>query len=112
MGLSLLLKGFVGGLVIIIIGLLADSRPVLSGILAVAPVTTLFGFYAASDIGADIKKIALTSIVTLVATLIFLISVYQFSDRMNKHSALGIGLALWVLAAFLLVYPLYKIGVI
>lgn len=109
---ELLLKGLIGGVIIVLVGLLADNRPVLSGILAVAPITTLFGFYAAADIGADIKKIALTSTVTLIATLLFLVSVYSLSDKVNRHIAIGFGLVLWIVAAFALVYPLYRMGVL
>jgi len=104
---SVLLKGVAGGAIIILSALIASRNPFAAGILAVAPVTTLFSFYAALDCGANLanlKEMVVSSIVTLIATFGFLVSVYFLSDKFGARTAIFVGLTIWLVLAFLL-YP-------
>jgi uncharacterized membrane protein (GlpM family) len=96
------LRFILGGTLVLLIGLAAkDGRSTLAGILAMFPVITAVSFTFIAQSG-DIKLLrdtVLSSVVSLPATLAFLLAFYFCLGRMRFAAALLIGLAAWGIAA-------------
>ena len=102
------LRFIVGGTLVLLIGIVAKSgRSTLAGIIAMFPVITAvsFSFMEKSTDVKILKDAVFSSIVSLPATLVFLLVFYFCLGKMSFALTLIISIIAW-LAAALTVYLL------
>lgn len=96
------LRFILGGTLVLLIGLVAkNGRSTLAGIIAMFPVITAvsFAFLAKSVDISILKSTVLSSVVSLPATLVFLIVLYFCLGRLSFVVSLLISLGAWGIAA-------------
>lgn len=95
----LLLKFFIGGVIIVSATLLANYiHPKWGGLVAVAPIiTTLSIIFVKYETNLQTtQQLILSSIYFIIPTLIFLIAMYFLLNKFNLISSLSISYVLWV----------------
>jgi uncharacterized membrane protein (GlpM family) len=98
------LRFILGGTLVVVIGVIAKSgRSSIAGIIAMFPVITAvsFSFLAKSVDITILKSAVLSSVLSLPATLAFLLAFYFCLERMGFLLTLAISFAAWLVVAFL-----------
>lgn len=105
----------VGGFVITLISVLAErGHPLLAGIAAIFPGITLVSFYFIGQAAGD-DAVALTAKSCLQSLFIWIpyaLAVIWLSPRIGTNKALLIGVLIFTVLAFALVYTNQQFGVV
>lgn len=113
--LKYLLYFLVGGAVVTVISVLAErGHPLLAGIMAIFPGVTLVSFYFIGK-SAGNEAVAATAKSCLVALPIWIpyaLTIVWLSPRIGTNKALFIGVVLFTVLAFALVYTNQHFGVV
>ena len=96
------LRFILGGTLVLLIGIVAkNGRSALAGIIAMFPVITAvsFSFMAISVDITIIKSAVLSSVLSLPATLVFLVVFYFCLGKMSFTASLLLSFGGWIAAA-------------
>jgi uncharacterized membrane protein (GlpM family) len=113
--LRYLLYFFIGGFVVTAVTALAErGHPLLAGVVAIFPGITLVSFYfigrAAGDLAVSLT--AKSCLLSIFVWIPYALAVIWLSPRLGTNKALLIGVLIYVLLAFALVYANRLTGVV
>ncbi|OSM96910.1 MULTISPECIES: GlpM family protein [Lonsdalea] len=104
--MAILLKAVLGALVVVLIGLLAKTRNYyIAGLVPLFPTFALIAHYiVGTERGLDaLRSTILFGIWSVIPYLIYLISLYYFTDMMKLAQALAASVVCWCLSAAVLI---------
>ncbi len=108
----LLLKAFIGAIIVVIIDLLSRSKKfyAISGLIPLFPTFALIAHILVySKQGAvGVKDTALMGFYSLIPYAFYLIGVYFFVEKLPFYITLLISLVLWFISAFAVIYFFYN----
>lgn len=110
--LEIFLRFLAGGILVVIVSVLAKSKyPFLAGLFVLFPAVTLVSFFfLARSVPSDtLRKVTLFSIYTLPTTLAFLITFLQSHDRFGALGGLAMAVGSWFLVAIVLLWLHLKV---
>ncbi|MFP1891785.1 GlpM family protein [Lonsdalea quercina] len=104
--MAILLKAVLGALVVVLIGLLAKTRNYyIAGLVPLFPTFALIAHYiVGTERGLDaLRSTILFGIWSVIPYLIYLISLYYFTDTMKLAQALAAAVVCWCISAAVLI---------
>ena len=103
---ELVVRFVVGGALIVLVTLLAQTRyPMLAGIFMLFPAVTLVGYYfigQSASVG-ELQQITRFSIYALTTTFVFLLTFYYAQEKQTLTLALGSAMVMWFVASGVLI---------
>lgn len=103
---DLALRFLAGGLVVMLVSLLArSSQPMLAGLMVLFPAVTLvsFAFLADSTTSDNLRRVSIFSVYSLPATVGFLLAFALGVQRLGARTSLAVAVAVWLVIASALV---------